>query len=288
MNVCVAINRCFVAALRCGSKIGGSEDALLNEDVLMTILNAICGFVAVAETSWIVFFLFTVQIPYDYEREGLFPITFLRFFCACWLAYSVPYHYWKARVARPIKLPQTATGSQCTVCEGPKPKLTSHCSTCGTCIYKMDHHCPWIGQCVGAHNQAHFFLFLWNVFLATVLVLYVEYDFWIENWKVWTVENYDGKGHGRKAVFTVIVVVMLHIIMVSFLSTYAFLVSGGLTYVMKMFNKQSEDSKQQLTPSIIHLRWRKYLAVRRGEWILKALFVPSDRIVRDYNFFHVH
>lgn len=251
----------------------------------MKVLDKICGIVAVIKTTWIVLFFFTVQIPFEYERNDVFPYTFLRLFCGLWLTYSISYHYWKARIAKPIRLPKkTPDGPNCSFCSASKPLLTSHCRTCNTCIYRRDHHCPWMGQCVGIHNQAHFFLFLFNVFLSTVLVLYVEYAFWLENWKMW-MEGHQSKilspGKGAASAFSSAITVALHFIMLSFIFTYGFLVTGGFTLINMLFRKKET---KKLTLSKIRLRWNQYLAIRQNDSIIRALFIPSDRIVANFDF----
>lgn len=251
----------------------------------MKFLDKLCGIIAVVKTTWIVLFFFIVQVPFEFERNDFFPYTFLRLLCGLWLTYSVSYHFWKARTAKPIRLPRkTADGPNCPFCSASKPPLTSHCRTCNTCIYRRDHHCPWMGQCVGIHNQANFFLFLFNVLLSTVLVLYVEYAFWMENWKVWM------EGHrsevlsdrtGAAAAFSIAITVTLHLIMISFVVAYAFLVSGGFSLIDTVL--QREEAKK-MTLSKISLRWKQYLTIRRNDSIIRALFIPSDRSVTDFDF----
>ncbi|EFP12513.1 hypothetical protein CRE_29838 [Caenorhabditis remanei] len=269
--------------LRFGSKIVGNDDSIINESSLMKVLDKLCITLAVAKTTWIVFFFFTVQLPFDYERLDFFPFTLLRVLCGLWLTYSVPYHYLKARTAEPIQLPKrTPTGPNCSFCTSSKPRLTSHCRTCDTCVYRRDHHCPWMGQCIGIHNQANFFLFLFSVFLSTIFVLYVEYEFWMENVKIWIDKSASStQWNSKVAGFSLSIIISLHLIMLSFVITYVFLVSGGFALLDMLFQK---EGAQKLTLSKIHLRWRQYLAVRRDDSILRALFIPSDRVVRDFDF----
>ncbi|CAL2029234.1 unnamed protein product [Caenorhabditis brenneri] len=250
----------------------------------MNILNKICTTIAIAKTAWIVLFFFLIQLPFDYDRLDFFPSTLFRMFCGLWLTYSVSYHYWKARYAKPVRLPQkTPSGPNCSFCSLSKPFMTSHCRTCNTCIVKRDHHCPWMGQCIGVHNQANFFLFLFNVYLSTVLVLFVEYEFWLEYFKVWlkaSTWSVLNEGHGKVAVFSLSIVISLHIIMISFVITYAFLVSGGFIIINMLFGR---ETKKSMSLSMIILRWRQYLTVRHNDSIIRALFIPSDRTIQEYD-----
>ena len=61
----------------------------------------------------------------------------------------------------------------CKYCKEVKPLRTHHCSLCGTCVMKMDHHCPWINNCVGQNNHRYFLLFLFHVFLYTILGCFI-------------------------------------------------------------------------------------------------------------------
>ena len=57
----------------------------------------------------------------------------------------------------------------CKFCKEIKPLRTHHCSICGSCVIKMDHHCPWINNCIGQNNHRYFLLFLFHIFLYTIL-----------------------------------------------------------------------------------------------------------------------
>ncbi|CAO4361739.1 unnamed protein product [Caenorhabditis nigoni] len=285
MNICRGINRCFFGILRFGSRLVGNDKSISDGPVLMKILDKICVTIAIIKTAWIVTFFFTIQLPFEYQRIDFFPYFCIRLFIGLWLTYSVPYHFWKARQAKPIFLPQkSSTGRNCTFCSRSKPSLTSHCRTCDTCIYRRDHHCPWLGQCVGIHNQANFFLFLFNVFLSTVLVLYVEFEFWVENWKTF-MEGYNSKmlnpDSMKYSIFTISITISLHLIMISFVVTYVFLVSGGFSIIDSLLKK---EGAKPMSLSIIRKRWNQYLTVRRNDSIIRALFVPSDRTVKSLNF----
>uniref|UniRef100_A0A8R1HGZ2 DEP domain-containing protein n=1 Tax=Caenorhabditis japonica TaxID=281687 RepID=A0A8R1HGZ2_CAEJA len=206
-----------------------------------SVCRLVCGVFAVVDTLWITSFFFFVQIPYDYDHYGLFPFTSFRLLWGIYLAFCVPYHYWKTRIAKPIKFPKSAPG-HCSICVAPKPFLTSHCSSCSTCVYRRDHHCPWVGQCIGAHNQAHFFLFLFCVFQTTVLVLWTDYAFWIENVSLWTEKPFYfsrslRKGHGISAALMLFLTGLLQILILLFLGTYISLVSDGVTFITKMFDE---------------------------------------------------
>ncbi|EGT39721.1 hypothetical protein CAEBREN_22829 [Caenorhabditis brenneri] len=178
---------------------------------------------------------------------------------------------------------KTSSGPNCSFCSLSKPFMTSHCRTCNTCIVKRDHHCPWMGQCIGVHNQANFFLFLFNVYLSTVLVLFVEYEFWLEYFKIWlkaSTWSVLNEGNGKVAVFSLSIVISLHIIMISFVITYTFLVSGGFIIINMMFGR---ETKKRMSLSMIILRWRQYLTVRHDDSIIRALFIPSDRTIQEYD-----
>ena len=57
----------------------------------------------------------------------------------------------------------------CKICKEVKPLRTHHCNICDSCVIKMDHHCPWINNCIGQNNHRYFLLFLFHVFLYTII-----------------------------------------------------------------------------------------------------------------------
>ena len=58
----------------------------------------------------------------------------------------------------------------CLTCNIYRPPRASHCDICGVCIERMDHHCPWLGTCIGKRNYIQFYLFLFSLFAALILV----------------------------------------------------------------------------------------------------------------------
>lgn len=71
-------------------------------------------------------------------------------------------------------LPATAKTQEklkwCTHCNTFKPPRTHHCRTCQRCVLKMDHHCMFVNNCVGKRNHMHFFLLIFNIALAVVVL----------------------------------------------------------------------------------------------------------------------
>ncbi|KAG5505791.1 hypothetical protein JKF63_05127 [Porcisia hertigi] len=57
----------------------------------------------------------------------------------------------------------------CHHCRRLKAPREHHCTICNECVTKMDHHCPWINNCVDAENQRYFVLFVWWLWLGTLL-----------------------------------------------------------------------------------------------------------------------
>ncbi|CAP23338.2 Protein CBG02233 [Caenorhabditis briggsae] len=77
----------------------------------------------------------------------------------------------------------------------------------------------------------------------------------------------------KYSIFTVSITISLHLIMISFIVTYVFLVSGGFSIIDSLLQK---EGAKPMSFSIIRKRWNQYLAVRRNDPIIRVLFVSSD------------
>ena len=69
---------------------------------------------------------------------------------------------------------------KCSRCNIIVPKYLNmtHCTKCDVCVKKYDHHCIWIGKCVGKKNMFYFQLFITNVILVYVyIIFFVIYEF---------------------------------------------------------------------------------------------------------------
>ncbi|CAG9573551.1 zinc finger domain-like protein [Leishmania major strain Friedlin] len=71
----------------------------------------------------------------------------------------------RLRVARVLDVPRR----YCHHCRRLKAPREHHCAICNECVTKMDHHCPWINNCVDAENQRYFVLFVWWLWVGTLL-----------------------------------------------------------------------------------------------------------------------
>ena len=70
--------------------------------------------------------------------------------------------------------------SYCSICQihYNNNKKTYHCKYCNVCIEGLDHHCIWIGKCVGKKNMFYFQLFITNVILVYVYIIFIViYEF---------------------------------------------------------------------------------------------------------------
>ena len=68
----------------------------------------------------------------------------------------------------------------CSICKifYNKDRKIYHCKYCNVCIEKCDHHCIWIGKCVGKKNMFYFQLFITNVILVYVYIIFIViYEF---------------------------------------------------------------------------------------------------------------
>ncbi|KAG5479478.1 hypothetical protein LSCM1_04742 [Leishmania martiniquensis] len=71
----------------------------------------------------------------------------------------------RMRAARVLDAPRR----YCHHCRRLKAPREHHCTICNECVTKMDHHCPWINNCVDAGNQRYFVLFVWWLWVGTLL-----------------------------------------------------------------------------------------------------------------------
>lgn len=61
----------------------------------------------------------------------------------------------------------------CITCNIFRPPRTYHCNTCGHCIERFDHHCSWLGTCIGKRNYRNFYLFLFALSTAVIVVVWM-------------------------------------------------------------------------------------------------------------------
>lgn len=84
----------------------------------------------------------------------------------------------RLRVARVLDVPRR----YCHHCRRLKAPREHHCAICNECVTKMDHHCPWINNCVDAENQRYFLLFVWWLWVGTLLATgFLGYGYIREN-----------------------------------------------------------------------------------------------------------
>ncbi|XP_011192710.1 probable palmitoyltransferase ZDHHC24 [Zeugodacus cucurbitae] len=69
----------------------------------------------------------------------------------------------------------------CRHCIKLVPPRSYHCKACRTCILKRDHHCVFTGCCIGHYNFRYFALFLFYMFIGSVLSFgyLTYYMFWV-------------------------------------------------------------------------------------------------------------
>ncbi|GET88399.1 zinc finger domain-like protein [Leishmania tarentolae] len=82
------------------------------------------------------------------------------------------------RAARVLDVPRR----YCQHCRRLKAPREHHCAICNQCVTKMDHHCPWINNCVDAENQRYFLLFVWWLWVGSVVATgFVGYGYVTES-----------------------------------------------------------------------------------------------------------
>ncbi|CAB01873.2 Palmitoyltransferase [Caenorhabditis elegans] len=243
------------------------------------------------------------MIPVEWNECQNMSFFVFRFVLLIYIYYSVVFHYYKARTLTPVVNPGTPSDSFCIKCNNWKGPSTSHCKACDKCIYRMDHHCPHIGQCVGAHNQSHFFLFLFYLQIATGLFFLMATTFWMkwietrkeltaipddQCWPPYCFNRYyylitRSQGTEDTMVkFAFFLFVTLHWIMWGFVGVYVGIISFGLTMAMKMFQKSDAESRKPFTWFTIKARWRKYMNCQ-DEPLWKIFFIPKTRKIVSYN-----
>lgn len=60
--------------------------------------------------------------------------------------------------------------SLCHSCHIAKPLRSKHCRVLNQCVLLFDHHCPFVGTTVGLYNYRYFYLFVFSMTVAEILL----------------------------------------------------------------------------------------------------------------------
>lgn len=63
----------------------------------------------------------------------------------------------------------------CHSCEFVLPHKTKHCKLCDWCVRGFDHHCVWMNTCVGVRNHRSFFIFVFLLFICSIIYIIMGY-----------------------------------------------------------------------------------------------------------------
>ena len=66
----------------------------------------------------------------------------------------------------------------CSICEQYTPPRAYHCLTCDRCILKRHNHCLFLGKCAGYKNFRFYILFVFYVWLGTLISNIINFDFY--------------------------------------------------------------------------------------------------------------
>ncbi|CAD6186457.1 unnamed protein product [Caenorhabditis auriculariae] len=235
----------------------------------------------------LIFDFVVIIIPYESLFRSFPEMIFLTL-CSIWIQFVVHFHYHRTRYSCPLP-PGDVTDRRCLKCQSFKGKRTSHCGVCNRCIVGLDHHCPWVNNCVGAHNHAHFFMFLVYLFIGMVFHLYFAFNtFTTQLWntygetyycntylphawlKDWTCRNLNP---------TLLLMILCGltcvtpVAMITYISWNVFLISRGHTLIswLKAFRDRAPPRPETITEN-----WREFFALSRCRPLYYVLLWPSS------------
>ncbi|KAL7720918.1 Palmitoyltransferase [Entamoeba marina] len=63
----------------------------------------------------------------------------------------------------------------CEICQQYKAERVHHCSVINKCVYRYDHYCTIVNSTLGLHNYKYFFLFIFYMWISSIVSCYLFY-----------------------------------------------------------------------------------------------------------------